>query len=50
VIVIFGRAVARTPACSVICGTGVGRSVGARIRWRSLGPLAAAWWAAAWSA
>jgi hypothetical protein len=31
VIVIFGSAVARTPACSVIRGTGVGRSVGARV-------------------
>jgi len=31
VTVIFGSAVARTPACSVICGTGVGRSVGARV-------------------
>lgn len=30
-IVIFGSAVARTPAWSVICGAGVGRSVGARV-------------------
>jgi hypothetical protein len=31
VIVTFGSAVARTPARSVICGTGVGRRVAARV-------------------
>src|SRR5437899_10613996 len=39
VIVMLGRAVARTPARSVICGTGVGRSVGARVG-DGVGPVA----------
>ena len=39
VIVMLGRAVALTPARSVICGTGVGRSVGARVG-DGVGPVA----------
>jgi hypothetical protein len=39
--VTFGSAVGRTPACSVICGTGVGRRVGARVG-DGVGPVAAA--------
>lgn len=40
-IVIFGSAVARTPACSVMRGTGVGRSVAARVG-DGFGPVAVA--------
>jgi len=39
VIVMLGSAVARTPARRVICGTGVGLSVGARVG-DGVGPLA----------
>ena len=41
VIVMLGSAVARTPARSVICGTGVGLSVGARVG-DGVGPVAVA--------
>ena len=41
VIVTLGSAVARTPALSVICGTGVGRSVAARVG-EGVGPAAVA--------
>ena len=41
VMVTLGSAVARTPACSVICGTGVGLSVAARVG-DGVGPAAVA--------